>query len=222
MPKKDQPVSLPVLRRLPRYYRLLEKLESEGVERISSIEIAKQLGLTASQIRQDLNCFGGFGQQGYGYGVSPLCKEIGNILHLNENLTAVLIGVGNLGRALCGYLSGEAKGITLIGLFDKNPNAAQTASGLPIMNVDKLDDFCKERHPRVAILCIPGENAQQTAEKLVNLGIEGFWNFSHTDLRLPDNILVEDVHLGDSLMTLGYRVWDSDASENNRNGGAEK
>jgi redox-sensing transcriptional repressor len=206
MMKNYSPVSPPVVRRLPRYYRFLCDLKRSGIVRISSKELAAQMGLTASQIRQDLNCFGGFGQQGYGYNVDQLSSEIERILYLDRRLPAILIGVGTLGRALTSYLY-DAKGISLIGLFDKNPRSiADVNPDLDVMSVTLLDAFCKEQKPVIAILCIPGSNAQQMATKLVQLGIRGFWNFSHTDLRLSDAVHVENMHLGDSLMTLGFRV----------------
>lgn len=200
-------VSIPVMRRLPRYYRFLAELRSNGIERISSKDLAARMQLTASQIRQDLNCFGGFGQQGYGYNISQLTSEIEKILFLDTKIPTILIGVGNLGRALSGYVAYEAKGVSLIGLFDKNPRDAMSiTSDLEVQPITKLDNFCTEHHPELAILCIPGERAQQLAEKLVSLGIKGFWNFTHVDLRLPSNVTVENVHLGDSLMALGFML----------------
>ncbi len=204
--KQNESVSLLVVRRLPRYYRFLTELKKSGIVRISSKELAKRMGLTASQIRQDLNCFGGFGQQGYGYNVDQLSDEIERILYLDTTLPAIMIGVGNLGRALSGFLF-EAKGIRLIGLFDKNPRAINDINPeLDVMSISKLDEFCTEHHPIIAILCIPSEHAQQMASRLVNLGIKGLWNFSHIDLRVDPSICVESVHLGDSLMTLGFNV----------------
>lgn len=204
--KQNESVSLLVVRRLPRYYRFLTELKKSGIVRISSKELAKRMGLTASQIRQDLNCFGGFGQQGYGYNVDQLSDEIERILYLDTTLPAIMIGVGNLGRALSGFLF-EAKGIRLIGLFDKNPRAINDINPeLDVMSISKLDEFCAEHHPIIAILCIPSEHAQQMASRLVNLGIKGFWNFSHIDLHVDPSICVESVHLGDSLMTLGFNV----------------
>ena len=207
MQKSQKGVSPPVIRRLPRYYRFLCGLKKSGILRISSVEIARQMGLTASQIRQDLNCFGGFGQQGYGYNVDQLTSEIEKILFLDNQIPAILIGVGNLGRALAGYLTYEAKGISLIGLFDKNPKGIlEFNPDFVVLGTSQLEEFCYAHNPKIAILCIPGENAQSMAERLVNLGIKGFWNFSHVDLRLRDDIDVESVHLGDSLMTLGFHL----------------
>ncbi len=204
--KEANTVSSPVVRRLPRYYRYLSDLRRSGIIRISSKEFAAQMGLTASQIRQDLNCFGGFGQQGYGYNVDQLAKEIENILALDDKIPSILIGVGNLGRALTSFLF-DAKGISLIGLFDKNPRTvAEINADLDVLNINQLDAFCEEHHPELAILCIPSANAQQMANRLVRLGIKGFWNFSHIDLILDDDICVENMHLGDSLMTLGFNI----------------
>ena len=204
--KKHESVSLPVVRRLPRYYRFLSDLKKSGIIRISSKELATQMGLTASQIRQDLNCFGGFGQQGYGYNVDQLAAEIESILYLDTKLPAIVIGAGNLGRALTSHLY-DAKGVKLIGLFDKNPRSiADINPELEVMGIGKLDEFCLQHQPKIAILCIPSEHAQVMANRLADLGIVGFWNFSSVDLRLPDTICVENVHLSDSIMTLGYNV----------------
>lgn len=166
--------------------------------------------LTASQIRQDLNCFGGFGQQGYGYNVDALYEEIGKILGLDRGLKAVLLGAGNLGMALINYINFEEKGFHLVGVFEKNPALiGQTVQGITIRSTDDLEEFCKERHPDVAILCLPREEVQQTGELLVSYGVRGFWNFSHYDLSIEykdEDIVVQNVHLGDSLMTLCYKV----------------
>lgn len=213
--KDSASVSLPVVRRLPRYYRFLSELKKSGIVRISSKELATQMGLTASQIRQDLNCFGGFGQQGYGYNVDQLASEIEKILYLNTKISAIVIGAGNLGRALTSHLY-ESKGIRLIGLFDKNPrNISDINPDLEVMGIGNLDEFCMQHNPKIAILCIPSEHAQVMANRLAALGIVGFWNFSNVDLRLPENICVENVHLGDSIMTLGYNVNSAIASDKN-------
>jgi len=206
MKNPEQTVSMPVVRRLPRYYRFLSDLKKNGIVRISSSELAARMRLTASQIRQDLNCFGGFGQQGYGYHVDQLAGEIERILYLDRKLPAIMVGVGNLGRALLGHLSG-AKGIKLIGLFDKAPRpVTDIHTGLEVMGVGQLEDFCLENKPVVAILCIPGEHAQYIARQLAGYGIRGFWNFSNVDLQLPKEISVENVHLTDSILILGYKV----------------
>lgn len=199
-------ISTPVIRRLPRYYRFLGDLEHENVERISSRELAHRMGLSASQIRQDFNCFGGFGQQGYGYHVKELREIIGNILGVNEHTGVILIGAGNLGKAIAAHVDFKKRGCELIGIFDSNPllQGTMTAS-LPIMPMETLDNFCKLHKPQVAVLCIPKDAAQQLADQLISLDITGFWNFSHFDLKInnPD-VIVENVHLGDSLMTLAF------------------
>ncbi|WP_040196570.1 redox-sensing transcriptional repressor Rex [Candidatus Soleaferrea massiliensis] len=205
---KDQNVSLSVIRRLPRYYRFLGELLRNGVERISSKELSARMGLTASQIRQDLNCFGGFGQQGYGYNISALYVEIGNILGINKGFETILIGAGNLGRAITKHMNFEKIGFHLAGIFDVDPHIiGQRIIGLTIQNIDNLDSFCKQHHPVVAVLCVPQQTARDLANHLVELGVKGFWNFSHYDLTVDfENVIVENVHLGDSLMTLCYRV----------------
>jgi len=204
--KQNESVSLLVVRRLPRYYRFLTELKKSGIVRISSKELAKRMGLTASQIRQDLNCFGGFGQQGYGYNVDQLSDEIERILFLDSRMPAILIGVGNLGRAISSFLY-EAKGVKLIGLFDKNPKSVSEQNpDLDVMSINRLEEFCTQHKPQIAILCIPSEHAQQMASRLVELGIKGFWNFSQVDLHVDPTVSVENVHLGDSLMTLGFNV----------------
>lgn len=201
-------VSISVIRRLPRYYRFLGELLASGAMRISSRELSERMGLTASQIRQDLNCFGGFGQQGYGYNIADLHREIGNILGVNGHFPTVLIGAGNLGKAVATHMNFEKRGCNLIGIFDSNKHlSGKLAAGLEILPMEKLEEFCKEHRPAVAILCIPKAGAQVLAEQLVALGIKGFWNFSHYDLSMSHSgIMVENVHLGDSLLTLTYGV----------------
>lgn len=201
-------VSLPVIKRLPKYYRYLSDMHKNDVVKVSSSELAKIMGTTASQVRQDFNCFGGFGQQGIGYHVDVLLREITNLLFSEKKLDTILIGTGRLGRAISGYLTAEAKGYQLIAAFDKNPEEiGRQLSGVDILDIADLESFCKEHHPEVAVLCIPRQSAQELAPSLVALGIKGYWNFSHYDLSvLYDGITVENVHLGDSLMSLGYRV----------------
>ena len=201
-------ISDSVIKRLPRYYRFLGELKTAGMTRISSRELSERMGLTASQIRQDLNCFGGFGQQGYGYNIELLQSEIGHFLGLDKPKTAILIGIGNLGRAVTMHINFESKGFRLIGLFDsKESLVGQVIKHLPIRSTDTIDEFCKENLPDVAILCIPKNAAMVMADQLVGLGIKGFWNFSHYDLALKyPGVKVENVHFGDSLMTLSYRL----------------
>lgn len=201
-----QAISTPVIRRLPRYYRFLGELELEDMERISSKELARRMGLSASQIRQDFNCFGGFGQQGYGYNISELREKIGMILGVNERTGVILIGAGNLGKAIATHLDFQKRGCELIGIFDSNPDLhGVTTAGLPILPMEELSAFCQKYKPQVAVLTIPKGAAQELADQLISLGICGFWNFSHFDLRINNpQIIVENVHLGDSLMTLAY------------------
>lgn len=209
MPKRDN-ISMSVIRRLPRYYRFLNHLKKTGINRISSKELSEKMGFTASQIRQDLNCFGGFGQQGYGYIVEQLCDEIGNILGVSNGYRCILIGAGNLGQAIASHLSFEAQGFRLIGIFDSDPHKIGTSlSGQMIRDVRTLDDFCKETQPVMAVLCTPRAAVEHLSDQLYAMGIRNFWNFSHYDIAMkyPDAI-VENVHLNDSLMTLCYRISD--------------
>ena len=201
-------ISRYVIKRLPRYYRFLGDLSAAGVKRISSGELAKKMGVTASQIRQDLNCFGGFGQQGYGYNTDLLREEIGAILGVDSPKKIILIGMGNLGRAVALHLNFEEKGFNLIGLFDKKESLiGNVVRNIPVRNIASLDDFCRENRPEAAILCIPKESVPQVAEHLINLGVKGFLNFSHYDLAVKyEGIQVENVHFGDSLMRLSYSL----------------
>ena len=201
-------VSLSVIRRLPRYHRFLKELLDSGTVRISSGDLSAKMGLTASQIRQDLNCFGGFGQQGYGYNVKDLYEEIGRILGLDKRRKAILLGAGNLGRAIALHMDFSSRGFELVGIFDSNPAlVGMDVGGVQVSDSADLESFCKSRNSDVAIFCIPKEAAKALAEMLVECGIRGFWNFSHYDLTLDyPNIAVENVHLGDSLSTLCFRV----------------
>ena len=206
--KDSSSISVQVIKRLPRYHRYLEDLRNAGVVRISSKELSQRMGLTASQIRQDLNCFGGFGQQGYGYNIEQLYNEIGNILGLNNNSRAILIGAGNLGRAIATHIRFESRGFELIGVFDNNDNIiGSEVGGVKVLPVNELEEFCKQFNPSAAILCVPTEVASDIVAQLISLGIKGFWNFTHYDIsHYYKNISVETVHLGDSLMTLRYQI----------------
>ncbi|WP_294408859.1 redox-sensing transcriptional repressor Rex [uncultured Ruminococcus sp.] len=203
---KNGSISASVIKRLPRYYRFLGELKKQGVERISSRELSERMKLTASQIRQDLNCFGGFGQQGYGYHVDSLHNEIGKILGVDRNFETILIGAGNLGKAIALHINFETRGCHLTGIFDVNPKlTGQRVGDIAIMHTDEIEKFCHEHSPVVAVLCIPKANTQEIADKLVSLGVKAFWNFSHYDLSIDyEGIIVENVHLGDSLLTLTY------------------
>ena len=203
-----QEISSSVIRRLPRYHRFLGELEKQGIARISSKELSVQMGLTASQIRQDLNCFGGFGQQGYGYNVPALRDRLAEILGLDKTYTAVLIGAGNLGRAVAGHMSFDDRGFRLIGIFDVDPlYKGIKIRGLPILQDSMLPEFCAASAPDMAVLCVPSEAAPAVVEQLIGCGIRNFWNFSHYDIKRdhPD-VNVENVHLNDSLMMLSYTI----------------
>lgn len=201
-------ISIAVIRRLPRYYRFLGEIIKVGAVRISSRELSDKMGLTASQIRQDLNCFGGFGQQGYGYNVIELHDEIGRILGLNKRTDAILVGAGNLGRAVANHMDFDNRGFKLVGIFDQNNElVGQMIKGIKVMHTDLLEKFCKQHNPLVAVLCIPKTATRQICDRLIPLKVKGFWNFSHYDLLdLHDDIVVENVHLSDSLMTLSYKI----------------
>ena len=200
-------ISQAVIRRLPRYYRYLGELLENGVERISSNDLSKRMKVTASQIRQDLNNFGGFGQQGYGYNVKYLYTEIGKILGLEEDHNIIIIGAGNLGQALANYAAFEKRGFILKGIFDVNPRLQGVAiRGVPIRMMDELKGFVQRNEVDIAVLTIPKEKAIEVANMLVENGVRAIWNFAHTDLNLPDNIIVENVHLSESLMQLSYNI----------------
>lgn len=200
-------VSIAVIRRLPRYYRYLSDLLSMDIARISSKELSIRMGITASQIRQDLNCFGGFGQQGYGYNVESLYNEIGNILGVNNKFNTVIIGAGNMGQALANYGNFEKRGFRIVGIFDVNPKIiGKKIKTMEIMSFDSLEEFSKKNRVDIAILTVPYEHAPEAADRIARLGIKGLWNFSPMDLKLPYDILIENVHLSDSLMVLGYRM----------------
>lgn len=203
----DKEISSAVIKRLPRYYRYLGDLMEKDVVRISSKELSEKMKVTASQIRQDLNNFGGFGQQGYGYNVEYLYTEIGKILGLDREYNIIIIGAGNLGQALANYSDFERRGFKLIGLFDVNPRiVGLTIRGIEIKLIDELDDFIKNNHVDIAALTIPKLKAPSVAAQLVNLGVKALWNFAPVDLNLPEDILVENVHLAENLMRLSYRL----------------
>ena len=208
-------ISISVIKRLPRYYRFLENLKSNGISRISSKELAERMGLTASQIRHDFNCFGGFGQQGYGYNVPELYEKIGEILYVNNELKTVLIGAGNLGKAVASKIFQRKSGFKLIGIFDKNEAVAgKMIRGIPVRHIDYLENFCRDNSPVCAVICIPSNDMKELTDLLCRLGIKSFWNFSNYDIAMAHpEVLVENVHLTDSLMTLSY-ITETKLSEN--------
>lgn len=204
---EDRGISQAVIRRLPRYYRYLGELLEGGVERISSNDLSKRMKVTASQIRQDLNNFGGFGQQGYGYNVKYLYTEIGKILGLEEDHNIIIIGAGNLGQALANYAAFEKRGFILKGIFDVNPRLeGVTIRGVPIRMMDEFRSFVANNEVDIAALTIPKDKAVEVADMLVENGVRAIWNFAHIDLNLPDNVIVENVHLSESLMQLSYNI----------------
>ncbi len=200
-------ISTMVIRRLPRYFRYLTDLKDAGVERISSTELAEKMNVTASQIRQDFNCFGGFGQQGYGYNVQQLHRAIADIMGLSQNYKLIIIGAGNLGHALANYGGFSRRGFNVIGMFDINPELiGKTTNNIPIEHMDNLETFCKKEKPEIAVLTVSKEAAIEVAERLPGLGIKGIWNFSYMELPVPKGIYVENVHLSASLMTLSQHI----------------
>ncbi len=203
----EKEISQAVIRRMPRYYRYLGELLDAGVERISSNELSSRMKVTASQIRQDLNNFGGFGQQGYGYNVKFLYDEIGKILGLDHQHNIIVVGAGNLGQALANYVKFEKRGFMITGLFDVNPALrGLSVRGIEIRMMDELADFVKNNKVDIAALTMPKEKADEVANTLVELGIDAIWNFAHLDLELPEHVVVENVHLSDSLMQLSYNI----------------
>lgn len=206
---ENKGISKAVIKRLPRYYRYLGELLGAGVERISSNELSERMSVTASQIRQDLNNFGGFGQQGYGYNVQYLYDEIGAILGLKEVHNMIIVGAGNLGQALANYVNFENRGFKLVGLFDQNPElAGKKIRGIEIRPMNEIPEFLKSTKVEIATLTIPKHAVEEVADMLVANGIRALWNFAHVDLnlRVPKNVMVESVHLSDSLMTLSYKL----------------
>ena len=206
--------SLPVIKRLPKYYRYLRSLQEDGINSISSRELAAQMGTTASQVRQDFNCIGDVnGRQGIGYSVENLLSILEGLLFGNgDRLPTILIGCGRLGKAVSRFITTDANGYKLLGVFDVNPDLiGKEMCGVPILPLSDLDKFCAEHHPEVAVLCVPRQSAMDLSDELVRLGIQGFWNFSHYDLSVVyPQVTVENVHLGDSLMSLGYRLRNHD------------
>lgn len=200
-------ISKAVISRLPRYYRYLDELRTQKIERVSSKELSEMMNVTASQIRQDLNNFGGFGQQGYGYNVQYLYDEIGKLLGLDTPHKMVIVGAGNLGQALANYGNFKNRGFEIVALFDKNPNLIGTkTSNAKILDIEDLYDYVKENSVEIVALTLPKEPAKKIAEELVACGVKAFWNFAHTDLKISSDIIVENVHLSESLMKLTYRI----------------
>ena len=214
---KKQHVSDAVIRRLPRYYRYLDELHSRGIVRISSSTLGKRMGVTASQIRQDLSCFGEFGQQGYGYNIVELRAEIGRILGVDEPRRLIVIGAGHLGHALLQNFDFAQGGFVLDTAFDVSPALIGTqVNGVAIRSMEELPAYCAANRPAVAVLTVPKSAAQETAERLVALGAEGLWNFTNVELSVDERVFVENVHFADSLLTLSYRISKESDTERDR------
>ncbi len=204
---KSKKISEAVIRRLPRYYRYLGDLKAEGIMRISSKELSDLMGLTASQIRQDLNCFGGFGQQGYGYNVEYLYNEIGSLLGTDIQNTVVLIGAGNLGKAIANYSNFSKRGFTIKAIFDKNKDISGTLiNNIPVYDINELEKYLKENNVDIVVLAIPAVGVKSIINTVINSNIKGIWNFSYLDLKVPPHIAMVNMHLSDSLMTLAYKI----------------
>lgn len=204
---ENKEISQAVISRLPRYFRYLGELKDEGIERISSQELSDIMDVTASQIRQDFNNFGGFGQQGYGYKVEYLYEEIGKILGLDRTHNLIIIGAGNLGQALANYMNFERRGFLFQGIFDNNPALfGKKIRDMEVRPMEEMESFVREHNIDIAVLTIPKTSAGAVAKRLVDNGIKGIWNFAHVDLDVPKSIQVENVHLSDSLMKLTYNI----------------
>lgn len=196
-----------VIKRLPRYYRYLDELDKEGKTRISSTALSDKMGVTASQIRQDFNYFGGFGQQGYGYNVQYLLGEMKKLLGINKGYKTIIVGAGNLGHAIANYAGLKKRGFKLIGIFDNDKaKIGQKVGDIVISDVSEVLDFIKEKKVDIVILTLPKEATEEVADKLADSGIKGFWNFSYTELKSRNSLFVENVHLTDSLMTLSFKI----------------
>lgn len=207
----DIQISKAIIRRLPRYHRFLGELKEQGVERISSQELSKLMKVTASQIRQDLNHFGGFGQQGYGYKVDYLYNEIGRIMGLGAQRHLILIGAGNLGKALANYTNYRNRGFCIEAIFDKDFNKIGTIiHGMTVLDISELPAYLDAHHVDIATIAIPKEQAVKVVPIIVKGGVKAIWNFAHTDLDVPDDVAVENVHLSESLMNLSYRLLNQD------------
>lgn len=209
---EEKKISTAVIKRLPRYYRYLSELLEKGIDRISSQELSKKMNVTASQIRQDFNNFGGFGQQGYGYNVSYLHDEIGKILGLEHHYNVIIVGAGNLGQALANYAGFVKRGFRISGIFDINPAViGKVINGIEVMSIQSLETFVVEQGVNIAALTLPKDQASRIAGQLAEMGVQAFWNFASTDLNLPEHVVVENVHLAESLMRLSYKLSEKDA-----------
>ena len=207
MATQQKKVSDAVIKRLPRYFRYLADLKENNVLRISSKALSEKMGFTASQIRQDLSCFGGFGQQGYGYNVESLYSELKKILGVDKSFGIIIIGAGNLGQAIANHGKFEKRGYFLKGIFDVNKELiGSKIDGVDILPMNDLPEFLKNNHVDIAVLTVPRDVTAKVASDIVEMGIKGIWNFSAMDIKVPDDVVVENVHLSDSIMVLGYKI----------------
>lgn len=203
--EKKKNISMAVIKRLPKYHRYLSELLDNDVERISSKELSEKIGFTASQIRQDLNCFGDFGQQGYGYNVKELNNQIDSILGLTREYKTIIVGAGNIGQAIANYTNFGKLGFKLTCIFDTNPKLiGLKIHDIEIKDIDDLESFLHGNKIDIGIVCVPKSNAQKVCNLMVGCGINAIWNFAPLDLEVPENVIVENVHLSESLMTLSY------------------
>ncbi|MGL4731328.1 MAG: redox-sensing transcriptional repressor Rex [Clostridium sp.] len=203
-------ISMAVIKRIPKYYRYLKELAINDVDRISSNELSEKIGFTASQIRQDLNCFGDFGQQGYGYNVKELLAQISSILGLDKEYNTIIVGAGNIGQAIANYTYFQKMSFDLKAIFDINPKLiGLKIRDVPIEDIDTLEEYIKEHEVDIAIICVPKERAQEVCDTATSAGIKAIWNFAPVDLKVADDIIVENVHLSESLMTLSYLLNES-------------
>ena len=210
--EKNKNISMAVIKRLPKYYRYLEELMKNDVDRISSKELGEKIGFTASQIRQDLNCFGDFGQQGYGYNVKELYNQISSILGLDRGYEAALVGAGNIGQAVSNYSRFENLGFQITAIFDANPKLiGMRIRNVEIMDIDEMSSILDKHKIDIGIICVPRKNAQSVADELIKGGVRAIWNFAPVDLIVPDYVKVENVHLSESLLTLIYLLNESDS-----------
>jgi len=202
---KDNKVSLTVIRRLPKYHRYLSDLMNKGISRISSQELSVLTGFTASQIRQDLNNFGGFGQQGYGYNVEDLQRELGKILGLDQKYNSVIVGAGNLGQAIANYRGFEDAGFKVLAMFDRNPRViGLKIRDIEIKDMEHIEDFIKKNNVEIGIITTPKDSAQEVADIYVKAGVKGIWNFAPSDINVPEDMILENVRLNESLFILSY------------------
>lgn len=214
--EKKKNISMAVIKRLPKYHRYLKELMKNDVDRISSKELGEKIGFTASQIRQDLNCFGDFGQQGYGYNVRELNTQISNILGLDRNYKAVIVGAGNIGQAIANYNSFSKLGFEYVGIFDANPKLiGMKIKDIEIREIDTITDFVRDNGVDIGIICVPKKNAQNVCNDMIAGGIKGIWNFAPVDLNVPNDVIVENVHLSESLLTLIYLLHTKQEEEEN-------